>query len=186
MIHCRLFRIHRAKRSLKHMFRWLTYNATTYHSWDNRGQMGLPKFSIFVLIWSRLRKDACAKFHTDRLLLCREVLNWTEKTGKSTVHGTTSGPPGIAHILTVFPPLMKRSTGASNARGYDELPIFSQISRCIAETVILRWAHAARQFVSIGFSFHPCNILRDNRRYVSRANKNVGCGTWKQAILQLL
>ena len=26
---------------------------------------------------------------------------------------------------------------------------FSQISRCISETVIDRWAHAARQFVSI-------------------------------------
>jgi len=48
--------------------------------------------------------------------------------------------------------------GASNARGYDEMPIFSQIYRCISETVILRWAHAARQFVTIGFSFHPYNI----------------------------
>ena len=54
---------------------------------------------------------------------------------------------------------------------------FSQISRCISETVIHRWAHAARQFVSIEFSFHPCNILRDNRRGISRGNKNVGCST---------
>ena len=50
-------------------------------------------------------------------------------------------------------------TGASNARGCDKMPIFfSQISRCISETVIVRWAHAARQFVSIEFSFHPYNI----------------------------
>ena len=31
-------------------------------------------------------------------------------------------------------------------------------SRCISETVIVRWAHAARQFVGIEFSFHPYNI----------------------------
>ena len=48
-------------------------------------------------------------------------------------------------------------TGASNARGYDKM-IFSQISRSISETVIVRWAHVARQFVSIEFSFHPYNI----------------------------
>ena len=30
---------------------------------------------------------------------------------------------------------------------------------------------------SIELSFQPCNILRDNRRGVSRGNKNVGCGT---------
>ena len=29
-------------------------------------------------------------------------------------------------------------------------------------------------------SFHPCNILHDSRRGVSRGNKNVGCGTWKR------
>jgi len=31
---------------------------------------------------------------------------------------------------------------------------FRPISRCISETVIGRWAHAMRQFVSIEFSFH--------------------------------
>jgi len=49
-------------------------------------------------------------------------------------------------------------TGASNARGYDKMTICSQISRSISETVIVRWAHAAIQFVSIKFSFHPYNI----------------------------
>ena len=48
-------------------------------------------------------------------------------------------------------------TGASNARGYKN-DDFRPISRSISETVIARWAHAARQFVSIEFSFHPYNI----------------------------
>ena len=43
-------------------------------------------------------------------------------------------------------------------KGYDKMTIFSQISRSISETVIVRWAHAARQFVSIEFTFHPFNI----------------------------
>jgi len=34
--------------------------------------------------------------------------------------------------------------------GYDKMTIFSQISRCISETVKVRSAHAARQFVSSG------------------------------------
>jgi len=45
------------------------------------------------------------------------------------------------------------------------------------ETVENRWAHAARGLASIELSFHPCNILRDNRRGVFRGNKNLGCGT---------
>jgi len=48
---------------------------------------------------------------------------------------------------------------ASNARGVQKnYAFFSQISRCISQTVIVRWAHAATQFVSIEFSFHPYNI----------------------------
>ena len=46
-------------------------------------------------------------------------------------------------------------TGASNAKGYEKNDDFRPISRSISETVIVRWAHAARQFVSIKFSFHP-------------------------------
>ena len=45
------------------------------------------------------------------------------------------------------------------------------------ETVEDRWVHAARGLKSIELSFHPCNTLRDNRRDVSRRNKNVRCGT---------
>jgi len=72
-------------------------------------------------------------------------------------------PSGSDTILVLPPkggadiPTGTLLTGASNARGYDKMTIFSQISRCISETVIVRWAHAARQFVSIGFSFHPYN-----------------------------
>ena len=43
-------------------------------------------------------------------------------------------------------------------KGYDKMRIISQISRSISQMVIGRWAHAARQFVSIEFSFHPYNI----------------------------
>jgi len=46
-----------------------------------------------------------------------------------------------------------------------------------SETIEDRQVHAARGLASIELSFHPCNILRDNRRGVSRGNKNVGCGT---------
>ena len=35
---------------------------------------------------------------------------------------------------------------------------FRPISRSIWETVIVRWEHSARQFVSINFSFHPYKI----------------------------
>ena len=47
--------------------------------------------------------------------------------------------------------------GGVECKGYDKMRIFSQISRCISETVIVRWAHTARQFISIEFSFHPYN-----------------------------
>ena len=49
-------------------------------------------------------------------------------------------------------------TEASNARVVWKIYDFRPISHSISETVIVRWAHAARQFVSIEFSFHPYNI----------------------------
>ena len=49
--------------------------------------------------------------------------------------------------------------GASNARGVWKIDDFRPISRFISQTVIVIWAHVARQFVSIEFSFHPYNII---------------------------
>ena len=63
--------------------------------------------------------------------------------------------------------------GGVECKGYDKMTIFSQIFRSISETVIARWAHAARQFVSIKFSFHPYNIQRDCPRGVPRGNQNM-------------
>ena len=48
--------------------------------------------------------------------------------------------------------------GGVECKGYEKIDDFRPIYRCISETVIVRWAHAARQFVSIEFSFHPYNI----------------------------
>ena len=39
------------------------------------------------------------------------------------------------------------------------------------ETVEDRWEHAARGLASTELSFHSCNVLRDCRRGVPRANK---------------
>jgi len=58
----------------------------------------------------------------------------------------------------VKPDCCGRRRAASNARGYEKIDDFRPISCCISETVIVRRAHAARQFVSIEFSFHPYNI----------------------------
>ena len=62
--------------------------------------------------------------------------------------------PNGAAIFRREPPI----TRASNARGIWKNDDFRPISRSISETVIARWAHEARQFVSIEFSFHPYNI----------------------------
>jgi len=52
--------------------------------------------------------------------------------------------------------------GGVECKGYEKnpafRPLFSPISRSISETVIVRRAHAARQFVSIEFSYYPCKI----------------------------
>ena len=46
----------------------------------------------------------------------------------------------------------RRSHWVNNICGVTPNSIFSQISRCISETVIVRWTHAARQFVSLDYS----------------------------------
>ena len=43
----------------------------------------------------------------------------------------------------------------------------------------IHYLHAARGFASIELSFHACNILRDNRRDVPRANKKMKPGVRK-------
>jgi len=48
--------------------------------------------------------------------------------------------------------------GGVECKGVWKNDNFRPISRLYRETVIVRWAHSARQFVSIEFSFHPCNI----------------------------
>ena len=46
-----------------------------------------------------------------------------------------------------------------------------------SETIEDSKKYAAKGLASIELFFHPCNILRDIRRGVSRGNENVGCGT---------
>jgi len=48
--------------------------------------------------------------------------------------------------------------GGVECKGVWKNDDFRPISRSISETVIVRQAHAARQFVSIEFCFHPYNI----------------------------
>ena len=74
-------------------------------------------------------------------------------------------------------PLMKALNARVCEKSRFSTIIFTNIQLYISVTVIVRCAHAERQFVSIELSFYPCNVLRDIRRSVSRGNKNVGCST---------
>ena len=47
------------------------------------------------------------------------------------------------------------------------------------ETVEYRWVHAARGLASTEFSLYSCNVLRDCRRGVPRANKKMKAGLRK-------
>ena len=55
----------------------------------------------------------------------------------------------------------------------DFRPLFSPISHSISETVTVRWAHAARQFVSIEFSFHHTTYSVIAPGASQEKNKNV-------------
>jgi len=87
----------------------------------------------------------------DRVKMNKHIFEIFSPSGSDTI--LVFHTKGGADIPTGTP-----LTGASNATGYDKMTIFSQISRCISERVIVRWAHAPRQFVSMEFSVHPYNI----------------------------
>ena len=89
--------------------------------------------------------------------------------------------PSIQHLawLPQGRPQGKQKCGLR----YVKTPSFCTCGSNNWETVEDRWVHAARGLTSIELSFHPCNILRDNRRGVFSGNKNVGCGTWKRRFL---
>ena len=65
---------------------------------------------------------------------------------------------GCTTVQAVIPCIRRSLTGSVECKGYGKNDDFRLIPRCISETVIVRWAHAARQFVSIEFSFQPYNI----------------------------
>ena len=73
-------------------------------------------------------------------------------------------PSGSKAILVIFMSngmvLIQRKppNGGVECKGVWKNDDFRPISRSIWETVIVRWAHSARQFVSIEFSFYPYNI----------------------------
>ena len=65
--------------------------------------------------------------------------------------------PSGSDTILVFPH-QRECRYSDECKGYDKMTIFSQIPHSISETVIVTWVHAARQFVSIEFPFHPYNI----------------------------
>jgi len=70
--------------------------------------------------------------------------------------------PSDSHTILVFPYQTgwrysdgNRHNGDVECKGVWKNDYFRPISRSISETVIVRWRHAARKFVSIEFSFYP-------------------------------
>ena len=132
-------------------------SAETINHFEAQGLNRLPLFTA--------RCDASAVFAVMQCLSVCPSVTFVDhvKTNKDIFEFFS--PSGSDNIL-VFP--SKRGCRYSDGnpppqRGrrmqvYDKMTIFSQIYHCISETVIVRWAHAARQFVSIEFSFHPYNI----------------------------
>jgi len=102
--------------------------------------------SVCLSVCPSITFVSCAKTNKDILEIfslsgSHTILVFPHQTGWRYSNGTP-------------PPL----TGASNASGYEKIDDFWPIYRCISETVTVRWAHAARQFVSVDFYFHPYNI----------------------------
>jgi len=135
---------------------WLGYGLDRYELvWVrvNRQPSGFQDSSDFFRAM-RCKRGLCCHAVSVRLSVCLSVtfVNYV-KTNKN-IFGIFS--PSDSDTILVFPSQRGADiltgtplTGASNARGYDKMAIFSQISRCISERVIDRLAHAARQFVSM-------------------------------------
>ena len=93
--------------------------------------------------------------------------------------------PSIQHLAWLPPgrPQGKQKCGKNSDFWTYALTSASYNSDTIADTI--GTCCKAFDMTSIELSFHPCNILRDSRRDVSRGNKNVGCGTWKRRFFAL-
>jgi len=137
-----------------------------------------PFSSVIRLTWRRLLWwsadvciELCNSFFTARSICISAVYAVTRcpsvtfascaKTNKdifeiwSLSHSSFSIPNGVA--------MFRREVGNPLNGGVEcnclwENDDFRPISRSIWETVIVRWAHSARQFVSTEFSFHPYDI----------------------------
>ena len=113
--------------------------------------------------FSMHKRDLCR--HTVSLCVCVRVSVTFVSCVKTNKGIFEIFLPSGSHSILVFPYQTgwrysdgNPPNGGVECKGYDKNTIFSQISRSISETVIVRWAHSARQFVSIEFSFHPYNI----------------------------
>jgi len=129
------------------------------------------RFNIIVIVFTA-RCDASAVFSVMQCLSVRPSVHLSVtfvdhvKTNKHMFE--IFSPPGKDTILVLPPQRGCRYSDGNPPNGGVECnggmknptfrPLFSPISRSISETVIARWAHAARQFISIEFSFYPCNI----------------------------
>ena len=119
--------------------------------------------SCYSLIRNSLARTVCrAMLCIARLLpspgVCLSVTFVSSAKTNKDIFEIFSPFGSLAILVFPYQTGWRYSNGASNARGYEKIDDFRPISRCISETVIVRWAHAARQFVSIKFPFHPYNI----------------------------
>ena len=124
----------------------------------SRRNIGTP-FNMRKLEWCRYLK--VKKFRRYLYLFWRNSRTWQ-------THGQTYG-----HRVTAIAALCIASHGKNVGCGTWKRRFFCTSALNNWETVEDRCVHAASQFVSIEFSFHPYTILRDCPRGVPRGNKNV-------------